>query len=120
MTITISTDKVKVKLGETTLTDPQITENGTDAVTFLTAVFNTVTISDDLVSLVGVWYTAHMCRITEREIKTQKFGESGPTTFLTGEGLFLEEAMTIDTTGTLRNYIKASKNGNVSAIGVGY
>ena len=119
MTITISTDKVKVKLGETTLTDPQIEENGTDAVTFLTVIFGSVTISDALVSLIGVWYTAHMCRITEREIKTQKFGESGAT-FLTEEGLFLEEAMTIDTTGTLRNSIKTSKNDNVSAVGVGY
>jgi len=119
MTITISIDKVKTKLGETTLTDTQIAENGVDAVTFLESVFSSSTISDALVSLVGVWYTAHMCRITEREIKTQKFGESGAT-FHTEEGLFLEEAMTLDTTGKLRKYIKASKSNNVSAIGVGF
>ena len=119
MTITISTDKVKVKLGETTLTDPQITENGTDAVTFLTAVFNTVTISDDLVSLVGVWYAAHMCRLTERELKLQNFNGS-KAEFKFDEGTFLDVAAELDTTGTLTDYLKKKKNPNSVFVGVGY
>ena len=119
MTITISTDKVKVKLGETTLTDAQIAENAADTVVFLTSLYSSVTISDALVSLVGVWYTAHMCRITERELKSQKFGESGAT-FMEKEGLFLEEAMALDTTGTMRNYIASLKNKNISSLSFGF
>ena len=117
--MTITSVRVNQILGETTLTEATITANITGAGLFLTELFSGVTITDALLNEVGAFYTAHICRLTEREIKLQDFNGS-KSEFKFDEGSFLDVAAEIDATGTLTNYLKKKKNPNSVFVGVGY
>jgi hypothetical protein len=119
MAITITSVRVNEILGETTLDATTITANIAGTVLFLTELFSGVTITDALLNEVGAFYAAHICRLTEREIKLQDFNGS-KSEFKFDEGSFLDVAAEIDATGTLTNYLKKKKNPNSVFVGVGY
>ena len=119
MAITITSVRVNELLGETTLADATITANITGVGLFLTELFSGVTITAALLNEVGAFYTAHICRLTERELKLQNFNGS-KAEFKFDEGTFLDVAAELDTTGTITNYIKNKKSPNSVFVGVGY
>ena len=119
MAIVIVTGRTKAILGETSLSDPTIASNDAATVLFMTSVFSGVTIEEALLNELSAWYSAHLCRITERELSEENYSESDVAYYLS-EGNFVKIARELDTSGTLNLYLISNKAEKVSAIEIGF
>jgi len=100
--------RVKHILNDTSLNDAQIIEAIDEALIFLDSIFDRVDISDALYRVVTMWYAAHICRVSERELNSQNF-DGIAASFSKDEGSFLQKAIEYDTTNTLSAYYRDKK-----------
>lgn len=117
--LSVTVDRVKATLNNTVLSDEKILYSIQDAEKFLNIMFASVTIDADLLMTVKKWYTAHLCRISERELASEGFGNTSAS-YAKYEGSFLQKAIDFDISGTLHKYYANRRNKKSVGVAVGF